>query len=365
MPPIDSKVHYNEYLKLDKILSAQEPVSDSLGKPAHDELLFIVVHQVYELWFKQILFELDEIIKSFSQNYIQEGYLAKAHARLVRINRIFETINTHFNVLETMTPMDFLEFRNLLTPASGFQSVQFKKMEAKLGLKREWRQKIDREFFFKSLSKSAQEEILNTEKDDGLLQLLDSWLSRMPFLEFSPFNFWNYYKDAVEQLFEDDKKIIEAAHVDEEKKKMEFQALNSMKENILTFLDPEKFAEYKKQGGIRLSQKACMAALFINLNREEPLLQGPFQFLNSLMDLEENLGNWRYRHKTMVQRMLGAKIGTGGSAGADFLKSTIENNRIFGDLFKLSSFYIPRSSLPELPKSVKDELGFTFSFNGQ
>ena len=190
MPTDQNKVYYNEYLQLDKLLNAQSPESEKRGDRAHDELLFIITHQVYELWFKQVLFELDEVNSSFADDYIQEGYLSKAYSRLIRINRIFETMNTHFSIMETMTPMDFLEFRNLLAPASGFQSVQFKKLEAKLGLKREWRQHLDKNVFFKSLKESDQQEILETEKDGGLLQHLDSWLSRMPFLKFSKFDFW-------------------------------------------------------------------------------------------------------------------------------------------------------------------------------
>jgi len=325
-------------------------------------LLFIIVHQVYELWFKQILFELNEINSSFAKDYIQEGYLSKAYNKLIRINRIFETMNSHFTIMETMTPMDFLEFRNLLAPASGFQSVQFKQLEAKLGLKREWRQHLDKNVFFKGLKEDDQKEILETEKEGGLLQHLDSWLSRMPFLEFSKFNFWAKYREAVVKMFAEDKKIIDSIdYMDEGKKQGEYQMLERMKENILNFLDPEKFSKSHEQGEFRLSQKACLAALFINVYREEPLLQAPFQFINEIMDLDENLGTWRYKHSMMAQRMLGIKIGTGGSSGHDYLKSTIDNNRVFGDFFRLSSFYIPRSSLPELPKELKQELAFAFN----
>ena len=362
MPGNQKKVYYSEYLQLEKLLTAQLPESEKRGDRAHDELLFIIVHQVYELWFKQILFELDEVNKSFAKDYIQEGYLSKAFNRLIRVNRIFETMNSHFRIMETMTPMDFLEFRNLLAPASGFQSIQFKKLEAKLGLQRQWRQHLDKNVFFKGLKQEDQNEILETEKNGGLLQYLDSWLSRMPFLDFSKFNFWEKYRTAVVQMFAEDQKIIDSLdYMDDEKRQAETQMLDRMKNNILHFLDPEKFSESVEQGEFKLSQKACLAALFINVYREEPLLQAPFQFINEIMDLDENLGTWRYKHSMMAQRMLGIKIGTGGSSGHDYLKSTIESNRIFGDFFRLSSFYIPRSSLPELPKELKKELSFAFS----
>ena len=122
-----------DYLKLEKLLSCQKPVS-AKDEEQHDETLFIIVHQVYELWFKQILHELNDIQKRFEAPAIKEEHLSICVDRLERIKKIQDVIIGHFDVLETMTPMDFLEFRNLLIPASGFQSVQFRKVEIMLGL---------------------------------------------------------------------------------------------------------------------------------------------------------------------------------------------------------------------------------------
>jgi tryptophan 2,3-dioxygenase len=101
-----------------------------------------------------------------------------------------------------------------------------------------------------------------------------------------------------------------------------------------------------------------LAAVFINLYRDEPILHLPFRLLMALVQLDELFTTWRYRHVMMVQRMIGSKIGTGGSSGSDYLKSTTENNRFFRDLFNLSTFLLPRSALPALPDSLRAALDF-------
>jgi tryptophan 2,3-dioxygenase len=115
--------YYADYLQLDRLLSAQAPESVRHGKPAHDEMLFIIVHQAYELWFKQILHELDRIQADFGGDVVEDEYLGRIVHGLDRINEIFKLLIQQLEVLETMTPLDFLDFRDFLFPASGFQSV--------------------------------------------------------------------------------------------------------------------------------------------------------------------------------------------------------------------------------------------------
>lgn len=110
-------VNYQQYLQLDKVVNAQTLVSEKYTNSAHDEMLFIIVHQTYELWFKQILFELDSVIKTFSQNKIPESEMSSTVSKLNRIVEIQRLINGQIDVLETMTPLDFLEFRDYLYPA--------------------------------------------------------------------------------------------------------------------------------------------------------------------------------------------------------------------------------------------------------
>ena len=116
------EVYYSDYLQLDKILDAQAPESNNHGQEAHDETLFIIVHQAYELWFKQILFELDSAIELFAGERIDERNIGIIVARFERVNLIHNLLLEQLPILETMTPLDFLDFRDLLVPASGFQS---------------------------------------------------------------------------------------------------------------------------------------------------------------------------------------------------------------------------------------------------
>ena len=131
-----SEMHYSDYLQLDKILNAQFPESGK-KEPAHDEMLFIVIHQAYELWFKQILYEVDSVIDIMQKPSLNDNSpeLQIIVHRLSRVVTILKLLVQQIDVMETMTPMDFLDFRDLLRPASGFQSWQFKTLEAKLGLK--------------------------------------------------------------------------------------------------------------------------------------------------------------------------------------------------------------------------------------
>ncbi len=129
--------NYNDYLKIDSLLKSQVLLSEKNDVEAHDEMLFIITHQVYELWFKQILYEIDSIFEVFDRNIIDESHVGIAVSRLERVNVIQQLLIDQIKILETMTPMDFLDFRDLLTPASGFQSAQFRLIENKIGLQKD------------------------------------------------------------------------------------------------------------------------------------------------------------------------------------------------------------------------------------
>lgn len=175
-------------MQLDKILGSQHPESSRKGnEPAPDEMLFIIIHQVYELWFKQILFEIDFILGVFNKDAIDDNSedLNLVRHRMNRILKIFELLTKQITLLNTMTPLDFLEFRNLLNPASGFQSLQFRLIEARLGLRMENRYKKD---YYKRTNEGGFvredfEEINKIENDTNLLFLINKWLERMPFFE--------------------------------------------------------------------------------------------------------------------------------------------------------------------------------------
>src|SRR5881227_2643097 len=178
--------YYGSYLAIDKLLGLQTPLSLIEGKlQAHDEMLFIIIHQTYELWFKQILHELHaccEVLQQPSADDNGPDMNVVVH-RLKRIVEIWKLLNHQVDVLETMTPLDFLDFRSSLEGASGFQSIQFRQIEATLGLRMEHRFRPD---YYKhtevgGFSQADYQTIVEAEKGTSLLRLVEQWLERMPF----------------------------------------------------------------------------------------------------------------------------------------------------------------------------------------
>jgi tryptophan 2,3-dioxygenase len=124
--------------------------------------------------------------------------------------------------------------------------------------------------------------------------------------------------------------------------------------------DANKWAELVRAGKRRLSHRAFLAALLINLYRDEPIFQLPFRFLTTLVDIDEGFTAWRQRHALMAHRMIGGRIGTGGTAGHEYLAAAARRHRVFTDLFDLPTFFIPRSALPPLPAEVAEQMGFRY-----
>lgn len=351
-------VNYADYLKLDDILKPHHLRSEEFGEKAHDENLFITVHQAYELWFKHIIIEIDSILDIFKNEKIHEKQMSLITSRLKRVNDIFRLIVQQIPILETMTPLDFLDFREYLYPASGFQSLQFRLIENKLGLKREQRIAYNKESYEKSLRPDEQQPALKAERERNLFDSVENWLSRTPFLKTEGFEFWSLYRKAVEKMFDEDEQIVrQNSLLGKEEIDRNLKQIESSRE-IFKSLFSE--ADYNAQKNWRLSYSALHAALFIQLYRDQPVFQSPFRLLTELIDLEENLAEWRYKHALMAQRMLGTKIGTGGSSGSQYLKAATEQHRIFNDLTQLTTFFIPRSRLPKLPKNVEAKLGFIY-----
>jgi len=347
-------LYYSDYLNLDTLLDSQSPESGKYGTAAHDEMLFIITHQAYELWFKQILHELRSVLELFAAAPLDEQRLHIIASRLDRIIRIQQVINQQIGILETMTPLDFLDFRNVLIPASGFQSKQFREIELRLGLAHHLSNV--------SFGRFSPEDRVYLERIAGqksLFELVDAWLARTPFLEFKDFSFWNSYRRAVEKMLDSDAEIIKNNPLlNDEERRQQLAEHESTRQSFASLFEQQRYQQYRKQGRFHLSHKATLAALFIQLYRDEPLLQLPFRVLTCLMDIDEQLTHWRSSHALMAQRMLGSKIGTGGSSGHDYLKSTVSSKRLFADLFNLSTYLIPRSLLPVLPESLLRNLGF-------
>ena len=348
-------MHYSDYLELDKILGAQHPESDRLGQPAHDEMLFIVIHQAYELWFHQLLFETESVIDILGQPALNDNspQLQTIVHRLSRCATILKVLVHQIDIMETMTPMDFLDFRDKLRPASGFQSWQFKLLEARLGLKYEHR--FGKQYYLSQLRQPEIDRIKAGESQPSLLQLLNGWLERMPFFDAATSrNFWSDYRLRYQQSL-----------TDVEKGNLEYF------DSVFQLSDatqPPAESSGHSQGAVAagtvdrsLSPAACRAALFIMLYRGYPLLQLPFQVLHQLLEIDEQLSTWRYRHMSMVHRMIGTRIGTGGSTGKDYLGSALERHHLFREIAALTSFLIERKRLPQLDAEMERRLGFVAS----
>jgi tryptophan 2,3-dioxygenase len=348
--------YYGDYLGIEQLLELQKPLSVREGKLiAHDEMLFIIIHQAYELWFKQILHEITackEVLNKPAADDDGPDMNVVVH-RLKRVVEIWKLLNHQVDVLETMTPLDFLEFRELLHGASGFQSKQFRKIEASLGLRpaNRFRPEYYKHTQFGGFDEKDFAEISEFEANPSLLQMVENWLERMPFFEeefwrdwgdapnesgmtsYSPF--WKRYRTLYEQSLSD----------------------RDEKDDLLGKFDDIFF----KTGWGAFRPTGLRAALFIMLYRDEPLFRLPFALLNSLIEIDEQLATFRYRHLQMVRRMIGIRVGTGGSSGEQYLQGAVNRNYIFKELAGIITFLIERCHLPTLPPRLGRALRFTFS----
>jgi len=354
-------LYYADYLQLDRLLSAQAPESAKAGQAAHDEMLFIIVHQTYELWFKQILHELARIDSIFASDRLDDREIGRLVAALERIERILKLLVSQLDVLETMTPLDFLEFRDLLFPSSGFQSLQFRLIEVRLGLRRADRLDFEAKAFDTRLSEKDRGVLRAAEGEPSLSDRIEAWLERTPFVEAGGYRFQESYREAVAAILERDAETLRRnSYIGEEQRKAGLAGLQAAREHFEAIYDQDRHAQLVRQGVWRLSWRALQAALFIILYRDEPVLQLPFRLLSALMDIDESLSAWRHRHALMAQRMIGMKLGTGGSSGHDYLSESARRYRVFADLFALSTFLIPRSALPSLPVELQKAMDYRY-----
>jgi len=252
---------YSSYLKIDELLSLQQPLSEG---PEHDETLFIVIHQVYELWFKQMLHEVD-----YLKGLLEKGDVPRALHTMKRILTILKVVVAQIDILETMTPLEFLSFRERLESGSGFQSFQFREFEFVLGWKNvtalgrypegsEHRRRLERRLAEPTLW-------------DSFLRFLARQGHPIP----------------AEALSRDVTKSIEPIE--------------------------------------------SLRPVLVSIYRSDPMAN---VLCERMVDLDEGVQEWRYRHVKMVQRTIGTKRGTGGSEGAAYLMTTL-NKAMFPDLWTI------------------------------
>ena len=355
-PPL----YYADYIQLDRLLGCQQLQSARHGRPAHDEMLFLIVHQAYELWFKQILWELDAVLAAFRRSPVPEEEVGRAVLHCGRIVEIQRVLIQQVDVLETMTPLDFLDFRNDLIPASGVQSVQFRLIENKLGMRRQDRLQLHDAPYTSRFREQDAARVEASEKEPSLFDLIEVWLERTPFLNFGDFDFWREYRRAVDAMLAADRATIRSnPTLTEDEKATQLAGVDATARRFADVFEPVA-GEPVAAPGRHFSRRALQAALFINLYRDEPILHLPFRLLALLTDIERNFTAWRQRHAQMAMRMIGTRIGTGGTSGHEYLDRAAERHKVFADLSALSSFFIPRSALPVLPPDVRSRMGFKF-----
>lgn len=349
-------MYYSSYLQLEKILDAQSPESFKEGNvAAHDEMLFIVIHQAYELWFKQILFELEFCKTVFNKESINDNSedLNLVRHRLNRVNKILHLLNNQVEILDTMTPLDFLEFRNLLTPSSGFQSKQFRLVEATLGLQMPERHSAD---YYKRTNEGGfthkdYKEINENEASKSLQQLVNNWLERLPFFDKQ---YWvEFFTNEQDSFFNHYQTIYKESLTEREAHKLidfNYVFLNQEHESLNE--------ETKQILRNNFSSKALRAALFIMLYRDFPLFQTGYQILDELIETDNLMATWRHKHMVMVKRMIGMRVGTGNTSGSGYLQGALQKHFVFKDITGLSTYLIERKKLPKLPQTLIEKLGF-------
>ncbi|MET0595130.1 MAG: tryptophan 2,3-dioxygenase family protein [Polyangiaceae bacterium] len=254
---------YAKYLKLSELLSLQVPVSDG---PEHDETLFIVIHQVYELWFKEMLHEIDFLV-----TLLDRGEVSRAFHTLKRILTILKVVVAQVDVLETMTPLEFLSFRDRLDTASGLQSFQFRELEFSIGL-----------------------------KNAKVLERYDAGSTERQKLE---------------------KRL----------------AAPTLWDAFLRHLKKEGYAvpdsQLSRDVTSSITADEAIQSVLVEAYRAKSVTS---ELCERLVDLDEGIQEWRYRHVKMVERTLGMKMGTGGSSGAQYLMATL-HRPIFPDLWAIRS----------------------------
>ncbi|OIR23632.1 MAG: hypothetical protein BEU00_00115 [Marine Group III euryarchaeote CG-Epi3] len=300
---------YSEYLRLEELLKLQTGVEGETREISNDELHFILVHQNFELWFKLVINELKCSRDILSSDVVEEESLPRAVHHMDRVIEIFKLMSQQWKVMETLDPQDFLNFRDDLGTASGFESFQMREMENLMGQK--W---VDGKPFGKK----------SEGKQKSLYDVTCDWLFRTP-IQGSTLD-----SDNDESSVD---KFIEAyvqAH------ESQYPETN---QDVIDFFDVEGVARRRRAG-----------LLFIESYRSLPLLAWPRKLISKLIELEQAMVLWRASHARMVERMIGRRIGTGGSSGVDYLDMTTKF-RVFIDLWLVRSILIKRESLPKLINS--------------
>ena len=329
-------VPYGRYLGLEKILDAQNPPGAD-GQPRglahHDEMLFIVIHQVYELWFKQVNHEMVRVRDMLAAEEVPETDVPRVVKALNRVHEIFRVATAQLSVLETMSAIDFLAFRDQLGSASGFQSFQFRELEILAGLEDDKRYEYAGASFERRFPQDQVDRFNEIRKMPNLRESMERWLDRTPIED----NFRETYLGAFDTYVATQRALHESnPGLSQEDREKTVARLVGYRDACEAFID----GEFGRRN---------IACLFIHAYKDEPLLHWPNQLLDGLLEFEAQLRIFRFRHARMVERMIGLRVGTGGSSGVEYLDATAGSRyRIFTPILEARSFLLPRRLLPDL-----------------
>ena len=345
---------YWDYLHLPSLLNSQHGLDANDSELAQDEIHFIIVHQVFELWFKLMIHELRLAGRELASPRVPEEKIPFVVHHLGRINTTLQLAIAHFDVMETLDPQDFISFRDKLVPASGMQSYQYKILEILLGIEtdpsNEYATRVlaGLERLTKQTASGADvwAEVEKARQEPSLRGALHAWLERTPidpvgeqspddaaeaFLQTYLRGYEKSQSDTLAAVFRgSDPKVIESR-------------LEASIAQVRSFLSAEDVEEKDRAR----TKRVRSGILFIESYRDLPLLAWPRLLLDTVVVLEERLLLWRTRHLRMVERIIGQRIGTGGSSGTGYLASRNET-RIFPELWYARTILLSRAYLPEL-----------------
>lgn len=351
---------YWDYIRVEELLALQRGLAESDEELAGEEVLFIVVHQVYELWFKVVLRELTSARDLFTSPVVAEQELSGVVERLRRISTIFRVATEHFTVVESLGTKAYLGFRDKLMPASGFQSAQLRQIEVMFGLDEEDRIPLGPVGSHLAAlhapgggSSPALERVERTLADTpSFKSALEAWLERTPIdavmgadgqPESDVDGFVDRYLEAHARVVSASRDHAQAvAEAASDEPDAERERLAKMYER-----EKESVEEFLCPAGAR-TDRARAAIVFLETYRELPLLAWPREVLAAVLEVEQSFVIFRQRHARMVERVIGRRTGTGGSAGVAYLDRTALEYRIFRDLWAVRTLLLPENAAPPL-----------------
>ena len=349
---------YGGYLGLHELLALQR---DDEGI-SNDEMHFIVTHQTFELWFKQVIREVREIRDILATEHVPEAQIPKAVEHLGRVTEIFRLLANQWKVMETLTPQGFLAFRDGLGTASGFESYQMREMEILLGLEHTGRvSEMDPLSHFRKLASRSEADAAALVRLEAALEevtlasALTTWLSRTPIMGSF---YGSEADDEVVEAYVDAHLAAYSSIGEAASARMEAQGVDNIEAVKARFDAASQGARdfLKPDGDV---SRARAGLLFIESYRELPLLAWPRVLVDAVVELEESMVLFRTHHARMVERIIGRRVGTGGSSGVDYLDATTKY-RIFGDLWGVRTILLK----PELRPTLKNGEMYGFAGDG-